>query len=63
MFSNERFPNVVVAKDGTVIASWATKDFRVRRSEDGGTTWGQEITVTNLGFQGGRTTGLKNLLE
>jgi sialidase-1 len=45
IFSNERFPNVVVATDGTVIAVWGGAHIRVRRSEDGGNNWGPEITV------------------
>ena len=36
LFSDERFPNVVVATDGTVVASWGRENYRVRRSEDGG---------------------------
>jgi sialidase-1 len=56
IFSDERFPNVVVAKDGTVLTSWGRENFRVRRSEDGGKTWGSEITVAKPGFQGGGTT-------
>ncbi len=55
LFSDERFPNVVVATDGTVIANWGRENFRVRRSEDGGKTWDPEITVANPGFQGGGT--------
>jgi sialidase-1 len=53
MFSDERFPNVVVATDGTVLATWGSKSYRVRRSEDGGETWGAEITVAEPGFHGG----------
>ena len=45
-----RFPNVVVAVDGTVLALWG--GVKVRRSEDGGETWGPEIMVGN-GFMGG----------
>ncbi len=56
IFSGERFPNVVVAADGTVVATWGRENFRVRRSEDGGKTWGNEITVAKPGFQGGGTT-------
>jgi sialidase-1 len=56
IFPDERFPNVVVATDGTVLATWGNKNMRVRRSEDGGKTWGPEITVANPGFQGGGTT-------
>jgi sialidase-1 len=53
VFSGERFPNVVVAADGTVLATWGGKSYRVRRSEDGGSTWGPEITVAEPGFHGG----------
>jgi sialidase-1 len=53
LFSGERFPNVVVATDGTVLATWGSTSYRVRRSEDGGKTWGAEITVAEPGFHGG----------
>ena len=39
VFRGERFPNVAVAVDGTVLATWGTSSVRVRRSEDGGRTW------------------------
>ncbi|MCZ7639814.1 MAG: glycoside hydrolase [Verrucomicrobia bacterium] len=35
--ANDRFPNVVVAVDGTVLAFW--NGVQVRRSGDGGRTW------------------------
>lgn len=53
IFASERFPNVVVAVDGTVLATWGSKSYKVRRSEDGGDTWGPDITVADPGFQGG----------
>jgi sialidase-1 len=56
VFRTERFPNIVVAIDGTVLASWGTSSVRVRRSEDGGATWGPEITIGKPGFQGGGLT-------
>jgi len=56
IFDDERFPNVVVAKDGTVVTTWGRQNYRVRRSVDGGKTWGPEITVADPGFQGGGTT-------
>ena len=56
IFFDERFPNVVVATDGTVIASWGRENYRVRRSVDGGKTWEPSITIANPGFQGGGTT-------
>jgi sialidase-1 len=56
VFQTERFPNVVVALDGTVLATWGNSNVRVRRSEDGGATWGEEIVIAEPGFQGGGTT-------
>ncbi len=56
VFSDERFPNIVVTLKGTVVATWGNKVIRARRSEDGGKTWGEEITIASPGFQGGGTT-------
>ncbi|MEE3282946.1 MAG: sialidase family protein [Planctomycetota bacterium] len=56
VFSGERFPNVVVALDGTVVASWGSRSLRVRRSEDGGKTWSKEITIAGSGLQAGGLT-------
>ena len=53
VFSGNRFPNVVVAMDGTVLAFW--DGVKVRRSEDAGQTWGEEILV-GQGFMGGGVT-------
>jgi sialidase-1 len=53
LFEGERFPNVAVTASGTVLATWGSRSFRVRRSEDGGKTWGPEITVADPGFHGG----------
>jgi len=50
VFKGNRFPNVVVAVDGTVLALW--NGVKVRRSEDAGKTWGPEISV-GKGFMGG----------
>lgn len=55
IYDNERFPNVVIGTDGTIITTWGSENFRVRRSEDGGMNWQPEITVANPGFQGGGT--------
>ena len=52
VFQGERFPNLVVARDGTVLATWGSKRVRVRRSEDGGESWGPEIPVGD-GIHGG----------
>lgn len=56
VFKNERFPNVVVSVQGTVIATWGTSSVRARRSEDGGATWGDAITIAKPGFQTGGLT-------
>ncbi|MFW6164401.1 MAG: exo-alpha-sialidase, partial [Planctomycetota bacterium] len=56
VFKGERFPNVVVALDGTVLATWGSKSVRVRRSEDGGKAWGAAIVIAKRGFHGGGTT-------
>lgn len=46
IFEGNRFPNVVVGVDGTVLAFWGQQMLpRVRRSEDGGNTWGHEIEI------------------
>ncbi|MDA7529993.1 glycoside hydrolase, partial [bacterium] len=56
LFKGERFPNIVVSKEGTLIATWGNRHIRARRSTDGGSSWGPEITIKNPGFQGGGTT-------
>jgi len=53
VFKGGRFPNVVVGTDGTVLAFWG--GVVVRRSEDGGKTWGPEILV-GKGHMGGGVT-------
>jgi sialidase-1 len=63
--SGGRFPNLVVATDGTVLATWGAtggegdwwkRGLQVRRSEDGGKTWGEPITIANPGWQAGGLT-------
>ncbi len=62
LFDAERNPNIVVSTDGTVLATWGevednfklgAKGIRVRRSENGGTDWGELITVTKPCWHGG----------
>ena len=53
LFPGDRFPNVVVAVDGSVLAFW--NGVVVRRSEDGGETWSDPIRVGD-GFMGGGVT-------
>jgi sialidase-1 len=47
LFEVERLPNVVVTTDGTVLGVWGWGQVRVRRSEDGGQSWGPEIAVSS----------------
>ncbi len=56
VFDGERFPNVVVSMKGTVIVTWGSSRVVARRSEDGGVSWGEVITIADPGFQGGGTT-------
>ncbi len=56
LFESERFPNIVATKGGALVATFGNKRVRVRRSEDGGRSWGPEIVVADPGFHGGGTT-------
>lgn len=56
VFKRERFPNIVVGTDGTIVATYGSKSVFARRSEDGGKTWGPEITIAEPGFQTGGLT-------
>ena len=56
LYKSERFPNVVVAMDGSVLATWGSSRVVVRRSEDGGWTFGEAVTIADPGFHGGGTT-------
>jgi sialidase-1 len=53
IYDNERFPNVAVATDGTIITTWGNTSYNVRRSVDGGISWGPELIVARPGFHGG----------
>lgn len=55
-FQQGRFPNITVTNKGTVLATFGAKRVRARRSEDGGRTWGEEITIAESGIHGGGTT-------
>ena len=56
VFFDERFPNVVVTRRGTVLLTWGNRRVRARRSVDGGKTWESELVIADPGFQGGGTT-------
>lgn len=55
LFRDERFPNLVVTLKGTLVAVWGQQHLRVRRSEDGGISWGPEISI-GKGIHGGGAT-------
>ncbi len=55
IFTGGRFPNVVVAANGNVLSIWGKESVRVRQSEDGGKTWGDQILIGN-GMMGGGVT-------
>lgn len=55
LYDTERFPNVVVATDGTIITTWGSSNYVVRRSTDGGLSWEPQIFIANPGFHGGGT--------
>ena len=56
LFETERFPNIVVSRKGTLIATFGSQAVRSKRSTDGGTTWSDEIIIAEPGFHGGGTT-------
>ena len=56
VFDGGRFPNIVITMKGTVLATFGRNGVSAKRSEDGGRTWGEAITIANPGFQGGGTT-------
>ena len=47
VFKGERFGNIVVTMDGTILATWGSSHVRAKRSEDGGKTWGPEIVIAD----------------
>jgi len=55
LFNDQRYPNVVVTTTGTVLTVWGNNGVVVRKSEDGGRSWGTEITVAKSGYLGGGT--------
>ena len=52
-FARERFPNVVVTLEGTVVVLFGSSSLRARRSEDGGASFGEELVVAEAGIHGG----------
>ncbi|MEN8775170.1 MAG: sialidase family protein [Akkermansiaceae bacterium] len=56
LFKDQRYPNVVVTTRGSVLAVWGNDGVTLRRSEDGGKSWGPTIPVATAGYHGGGTT-------
>ncbi len=56
LYDQGRFPNVLVSKAGTVIATFGHQTVSCRRSTDGGRTWGPVILIHENGIHGGGTT-------
>lgn len=55
IFKGERFPNIIVAQDGSIVASWGKEKCISRRSSDGGSTWEPAIEI-GPGINGGGLT-------
>ena len=55
LFQGERFPNVVVAKDGSIIATLWKENCVRRRSIDGGYLWENEVIIGPVINGGGLT--------
>lgn len=49
-------PNVVVAKNGSVITTFGRDRYQISRSDDGGETWSPIEVLADPGFQGGGVT-------
>tara|TARA_B100001057_G_scaffold418194_1_gene437287 strand:- start:414 stop:1583 length:1170 start_codon:yes stop_codon:yes gene_type:complete len=55
LFESERFPNIVVSTNGTVVTTWGKENCISRRSVDGGKTWEKPIFI-DQGINGGGLT-------
>ena len=62
IFKTQRYPNVVVTLDGTLLAVRGQGDVRARRSADSGKTWGPEIVIAKSGWHGGGMTVVEGRL-
>ena len=56
IFDTERFPNIVTATDGSIVATWGSSKVVSRRSDDAGQSWSDIVVIADPGFQGGGTT-------
>ncbi len=55
LFTQQRFPTVVVTNDGSVLALWGNTMVSVRRSTDGGEAWDEAVDML-AGMHGGGAT-------
>ena len=55
IFETQRFPNIVVAKNGFIITTWGAESLVSRISKDGGKTWENQIKICD-GINGGGLT-------
>ena len=56
VFNSQRFPNIAVTIEGTLLATFGSSSLKVRRSSDAGRTWGDEIIIAARGIQAGGLT-------
>lgn len=59
LFKSERFPNIVVSANGTVVTTWGKENCISRRSVDGGKTWEPPVFI-DQGINGGGLTVNEN---
>ena len=55
IFENQRFPNIVVAKNGFIVTTWGSENLISRVSKDGGKSWEDQIKICE-GINGGGLT-------
>ena len=53
LYHNQRYPNVVVSTRGTVLSVWGNSGVVVRRSQDGGNSWQDPVTIAAKGYHSG----------
>lgn len=56
LFEGGRFPCITTHTDGTLLASWGSSKLELRRSADGGASWGPVVSIDPAGIQGGGLT-------
>ncbi len=56
LFNDDRFPNVVITKNGSILAICGRNKVVSKKSEDGGKTWGPEVLIAESGIHSGGAT-------